>query len=645
MSPTYSRSPRRAYAVVCNICGVGFHIGRIRVPGEPHNAAWRRGHLPTSWADSYVVGPSSCPRDAGCVFTVRDESSRRDLPLDPDDTDDEDYSPESDTEEELLDCDSDIASDVENAGGVHVEDLVTNNQKETLDREYLRHFWSPVFSECPDWPFKSSHRVLPQAWYTDYSREALGYLKPPARDHKYRPYPTEPDKHGYDLEFDPTQSWEHIAGPGCQNEEAYSGHEITAEEMQGCHTVQCLVRKSLNREYTPLPDDEDFEKDGEFFLSGLGDQLPVRKANRHGPYVTPSRHGVTEPWAANVFWNTDQYVENFALPFHPYCFEVYKCVALRADGHVNIRTLTAWWSLGALDSVFKTFPRDPNVHRCAGAQWRHIEGTAYLAANPLFIPRLKSVLESAIDDSPHFSPHQRAFAPLGLGISTNDPFTHLPMEIFFEILRYLPSKDLASLRFVTRSASQLPISFFRELLRRELPWLWEIWPLDRNPALTQYAKWATLTEHDAIIQEKKERLETVKVEDYVETVRQELPEIANEVRKNLEMDLLHTLHGDTDLGINDAGQRCSLPANRTDYFRLYTLITRHWEELRGLRNRRRIWEDCEKILALVERYREMGVVNDRGDLLVDLREWLREQTRLAVERRNKSRKESATGHL
>jgi len=36
---------------------------------------------------------------------------------------------------------------------------------------------------------------------------------------------------------------EHIAGPGCRNLDGYNGHNISGEEMRGCLTLQCLVRK------------------------------------------------------------------------------------------------------------------------------------------------------------------------------------------------------------------------------------------------------------------------------------------------------------------------------------------------------------------------------------------------------------------
>lgn len=44
---------------------------------------------------------------------------------------------------------------------------------------------------------------------------------------------------------------EHIAGPGRLNQDGYSGHRITLEEMRGCITSQCLVRKPAELSLLP----------------------------------------------------------------------------------------------------------------------------------------------------------------------------------------------------------------------------------------------------------------------------------------------------------------------------------------------------------------------------------------------------------
>jgi hypothetical protein len=93
---------------------------------------------------------------------------------------------------------------------------------------------------------------------------------------------------------------EHIAGPNCENRGGYSGRRITAEEMKGCLTVQCLVHKDKDGTWTPAPDDQEFELSSNYFLSGLSDHMPSRDID--SPRVVPARHGVELPRADNIVW-------------------------------------------------------------------------------------------------------------------------------------------------------------------------------------------------------------------------------------------------------------------------------------------------------------------------------------------------------
>jgi hypothetical protein len=72
------------------------------------------------------------------------------------------------------------------------------------------------------------------------------------------------------------QKLEHIASPGCVNRNGYNGYNISVDEVAGCRTLQCLARKSLFEDCTKEPeiDDEQFEQEGEFFLTGLSDHIP-----------------------------------------------------------------------------------------------------------------------------------------------------------------------------------------------------------------------------------------------------------------------------------------------------------------------------------------------------------------------------------
>ena len=80
---------------------------------------------------------------------------------------------------------------------------------------------------------------------------------------------------------------EHVAGPGCVCQEGYSGHQISLAEMKGCRTVQCLVRKTSG--WMPEDGDQDFEAEGDYFLTGVGDGSSGQHELRN---IEPARHGV-----------------------------------------------------------------------------------------------------------------------------------------------------------------------------------------------------------------------------------------------------------------------------------------------------------------------------------------------------------------
>ena len=63
---------------------------------------------------------------------------------------------------------------------------------------------------------------------------------------------------------------------------------ISSEEMKGCRAVQAPVPKIHVENWKPKDDDQDFKRDGDFFLSGIGDgsldtePLKITKRVRHG---------------------------------------------------------------------------------------------------------------------------------------------------------------------------------------------------------------------------------------------------------------------------------------------------------------------------------------------------------------------------
>lgn len=80
-----------------------------------------------------------------------------------------------------------------------------------------------------------------------------------------------------------------MAGPGCIRKLGYSGYQISVEEMKGCRAVQCLMKKGSG--WRAEADDQDFELESNYFLTGLGDGSPDESPLMD---IIPARHGVEE---------------------------------------------------------------------------------------------------------------------------------------------------------------------------------------------------------------------------------------------------------------------------------------------------------------------------------------------------------------
>ena len=108
---------------------------------------------------------------------------------------------------------------------------------------------------------------------------------------------------------------EHVAGPGCIDERGYQGYAISFEEMKGCTTLQCLAKK--RSDWSRKPDDQDFEWQSNYFLTGISDYMPSRDESL--PTVVPSRHGYEHP-LADIFLRHVSCLSNLANPLKAVLF-------------------------------------------------------------------------------------------------------------------------------------------------------------------------------------------------------------------------------------------------------------------------------------------------------------------------------------
>ncbi|KAF7561316.1 hypothetical protein G7046_g2816 [Stylonectria norvegica] len=398
----------------------------------------------------------------------------------------------------------------------------------------------------------------------------------------------------------------HIAGgPNCRNELGYDGHRISVEQMRGCNTVQCLEPKASadfpEWKWTPEPDDEDFEVDGDYHLTGVSDFMPSLDSGN--PQVIRPRYGCEAPFAVD-YGATD----SCAMPFHPTCLEVFKRASLRQSGIVDVEGLIGWWRMNKEDHP-EDIPRDPASTDGSDQYWMHLSGDEFVAANPCFIPRLPALLLSVQHSGgPERRPQCFVSQVSPIKEASSDPFLGVSSKIRTLILLELGSKDIANLQLVSRAFLELPQSLFYSLTVRETPWIWETW--DK----TAYSFWATTT-GKAMEEEPIRRALQSDRYDYAMGVFMESERRAFEHRiPNPDEGAMQALEEEIarfDQEANGPRPTTSHPYlsyAETDWYRLQMALVRDAEELLGLRNRRRIWEDCESILIQIDRYRIEGKI-------------------------------------
>jgi hypothetical protein len=362
-----------------------------------------------------------------------------------------------------------------------------------------------------------------------------------------------------------------------------------------------------NRKFDPKLDFdlEMYKSQPQFFLSGLADVKPTSLN-----MMLPRRHGTYH------IGGLQPELGNQVIAFHPTCFDILLRFGWDNLEDMELSLLVRWLSIRI--SLQLPYHADVRQSYANGNMWHHSPALEYLAANPLFVPRLSSIFEAAVQNHPSFSTHSGAFTspevatnPDNSVATTQDPFNLLPLELGLQILGYLVPKDIANLRLSTRAFRQLPIFFFRKLILEEMPWLWEVWS-DKPPYI-----WATVP--FAVLEEQRKSLDEVEeaCEIYLEVIEEEMPELLPKWKDAVEHILNNVRVAQPDLVAECYAEATrdvvvSLPADKTNWYQLYADIKRHWDELKGLQNRKRIWGEIERFIhfALHEewRARQLGVV-------------------------------------
>lgn len=143
---------------------------------------------------------------------------------------------------------------------------------------------------------------------------------------------------------------------------------------------------------------------------------------------------------------------------------------------------------------------------------------------------------------------------------------------------------------------------FRDLLAREMPWLWELRAFEEPFiwATTTYAEVEEEEKQDAELQEWRDRARYI--------MRTELPEVLDAWEAEV-TEVLSRRRGFLEKGRTAALEKIvsvapgEMPEGAwVDWHQVFVRIRREWGQLKGLRNRRRIWKDVEKLVERLDKY-------------------------------------------
>lgn len=279
---------------------------------------------------------------------------------------------------------------------------------------------------------------------------------------------------------------------------------------------------------------------------------------------------------------------------HPSCFEIYKRLSLTHFGQIDIDGLRQLWSnTGDYQNRFVDFPSTPDANLVSEQMYEHVPGTEYLAANPVEIPGLDDLIGSCLYSTQDKS--DVVFAAPNSDYDTGeDPFTALSPELKLMILLMLQRLDVANLRLASRSFRQLPQHYFRHLIRTQMPWVWEIDSLQPRH-VDWYRLWHALSAADGgACADEKERTWLSKIRWHSGRQNEILIGLAEEEIEFYELQSLRNVDWTIDEGA--AARLKELGEVRKAAGKQWPRAT----ELKGLRNRRRIYWDVMEIIFRIQ---------------------------------------------
>ncbi|KAF5617233.1 uncharacterized protein FTJAE_12755 [Fusarium tjaetaba] len=539
---------------------------RIRTSDEPPSAAW-------NFEGADYVGFGKWPQQDEFEDRESPECAREDrgptrppevnVWPDEDDEDDPDWTPDaqSSSDEEPLEYDSGWESECE---GIEAEVLFLTVEEEDSDYSNNAPDKYPLTDLCePQFPDRLPHGTWHNglAYYTG-DRQHPQKWSLLSLDHSNAPP-------------------EHIASPSCQSMQGINGHVLSVAQMKNCRNIRYLVPKPSNWK----------ADSSDQLLEGSRDNLFYVTGESNGSNMIESR--------------------NFR-------------------GYVDLNGLWHWREMRNLPPAYGVDDRIPErirkqIHlpqlERARQQWDwpwcHISGDEWLAANPVEIPGISRVLESCMKDLNIKGYTEQTTRLLAL-----------PAETIQHTLSFLDITDLDNAARTCRAMFKLAQPIFRKYVVRDMPWLWEVLENNEYPASRDcLPTWDPLCPLDVppptlpvrleSEEEEEERWVPIILEDpEMEPVYEATKTINDQRRKEitapyhqrlkaLEKDW-HSFRRNVEAWMHGKSERRDM-----NWRRVWLLFNPATTPLPGIRNRARIWKDCESIMYFVALAREGDDMEER----------------------------------
>jgi len=308
-------------------------------------------------------------------------------------------------------------------------------------------------------------------------------------------------------------------------------------------------------------------------------------------------------------------------------------ICLQRHPTVDLDGIWHWREMQSYPESYN-LTRDDVLHRPEVAQgrhddgnpWCHQPGDEWLAANPVEIPEFCGLVESCFTSSTLERTVQNSQARL----------LELPAELIDHIISFLGEYELSAVAATSRKLRCHTQSFFRALAVEHMGWLWEVfeaerypnspdWPVSWDPCNPpglvpglpydleteeqENALWAQIIEEDPAMECFGNAVKTSN------SSRREAILAPYRARAELLLKEWRTFRDGVTEWI------CRLPlggkqiGHDLDWARLWRLSNPDTTPIPGMRNRARIWKDCERILDYNIRLREQGVMDAKCEVV------------------------------